>query len=204
MDLSLEPRAGLNSQSKPSFNFEQQHLELLFEAQEWDLALKAAMYLMQVSDCPRSLFIAASCLYHLHQDEDAIHFYLRYVGRRLLDSEDVYVAFKNLGNLFLRSGDVEAAEEWYLKAFRLCPQSDTLLVNLGVLHTQTRDYNRALDFYRRAVSTNPSNESGWLGLAIIHRELSDYELANGNLQQVLDLNPDNKIALELIQIWNQK
>lgn len=181
--------------------FEEDHLRILFDAQEWALAEKAAQYLLQTNPSTQVLFYLATCHYHLKNDEEAIHFYLKFVMAHETISDCLFQALKNLGNLFLRSADIETAEEWYQKAYRICPQSDTILVNLGVLHTQTKSYNSALDFFRQAVVINPANDSGWIGLALIHWELSDFDLARANLRQALDLNPSSEIGLQLARIW---
>lgn len=115
---------------------------------------------------------------------------------------ELFDVFKTLGNIYVKRGDLESAEENYNKAFRLNPDSDSLHVNLGTLHIQRHDWEQATDRFRAALSLNPSNDKAWVGLALCHRMKGDWELAWGNLEAALEYNPLNEVALGLALEWS--
>lgn len=119
-----------------------------------------------------------------------------------LESWLVFEANKSLGNLALRSGDIEGAEEFYNRAFSINPASDVLLVNFGTLEIQRGRLERARDRFLEALEINPLNEKGWIGLSLLSRELGDIELAWGHLKKALDINPENLVGRELFKQWS--
>jgi tetratricopeptide (TPR) repeat protein len=157
-----------------------------------------------LSDDEKVLFETAESLYRNGQDFKAYEYYIAFVGSGAYHPEYLFSAFKNIGNIKVRSGDFEGAEEFYHKAFTINPLSDVLLVNLGTLEIQKSQFEKALYRFRQAVEINPLNSRGWIGLAIAHREYGDLELAWGNLEKALDINTSEETALELAVQWGIK
>ncbi len=125
--------------------------------------------------------LLADQLYEMNYNHDAIEAYLNALSFGQFDGEELFTIYKNLGNIFLKTGDAEAAEEYYNKAYTLQPDSDTLLVNFGSLALYRGAYETALARFREAVSLNDRNDKAWAGLGMIHREYGDAELAWANL-----------------------
>lgn len=117
------------------------------------------------------------------------------------EAPGLFEVFKTLGNIFVRRGDFDGAEDSYNKAYRLCPDSDALLVNFGTLAVQRRDWDGAAERFRQALELNRANDKAWVGLAIGHRMKGDFELAWGNLEAAFEYNPLNESALTLALDW---
>lgn len=113
----------------------------------------------------------------------------------------LFEIFKTVGNIFVRRGDLDSAEDSYNKAFRLNPSSDALLVNFGTLLIQRQDWDGALEKFRNALGLNRTNDKAWVGLALGHRMKGDPELAWGNIEAALEYNPLNEVALALALDW---
>ncbi len=152
----------------------------------------------------QQIFESAELFYFQGLDSKAYEAYLRYIGSGNYNPHNLFVAYKNIGNIKIRSGDLEGAEEYYHKAYTINPDSDTLLVNLGTLEIQKKNLEKALERYRMAVDVNPRNSRGWIGLALAHREYGDIDLAWGNLERSLDIEPCDDTALELLVQWGIK
>lgn len=114
---------------------------------------------------------------------------------------EFFEIFKTLGNIHVRKGDLDAAEENYNKAHRLNESSDTLWVNLGTLMIQRQSWAEAVERFRKAVTLNPKNDKAWVGLALGHRMMGDLELAWGNLEAAVEHGPLNEVALGLALDW---
>ncbi len=118
------------------------------------------------------------------------------------ESELLFEVHKNMGNIFVRRGDFDAAEEAYHKAFTLKPDSDILQVNLGTLAVQKEDWGSALARFRQCLEINPANDKGWVGVALCHHQVGDSLLALATLENALDLNGMNRTAVHLMANWS--
>jgi tetratricopeptide (TPR) repeat protein len=116
-------------------------------------------------------------------------------------SSEFFELFKTMGNIFVRRGDFDSAEDSYNKAHRIQPESDILHVNFGTLLIQQQAWDEACGRFRKALEINPENDKAWVGLAICHRVKSDHELAWGNVEAALEYNPLNEVALGLALEW---
>ncbi|MES2856060.1 MAG: tetratricopeptide repeat protein, partial [Bdellovibrionota bacterium] len=113
----------------------------------------------------------------------------------------LFEVYKNVGNIHVRAGDFDAAEEFYDKAYTIRPNSDILLVNYGTLEIQRENHESALERFRAAVAVNANSDRAWVGLALVHRAMGDLELAKGNVERALDINDSNRTAIRLSVEW---
>jgi tetratricopeptide (TPR) repeat protein len=145
--------------------------------------------------------LIAETLYLGERDEMALAAYrevLKHVPENYRQLFDVY---KCIGNIHVRAGDFEAAEEFYNKAYTLNSESDVLMVNYGTLEIQRENFEAAVLRFRRAVEISPENDKGWVGLALVHRQMGDLDLSWANVQRALDINQKNRTAIRLVVEW---
>lgn len=117
------------------------------------------------------------------------------------DSKTLFNVYKNMGNIYVKDKDFDAAEEFYCKAFALNPHSDALLVNFGILEIRREKMNEARERFRQALEVNKSSDKAWVGLSLIHRAFGDFELAWANAAYALEINPKNETAAQLLLEW---
>ncbi len=164
-------------------------------------ALKVVRGVIKMDSRFETVFTLARLEYQLEMDSEAF----THLQEALLiapgECSELFEIFKTLGNIFVRRGDFDSAEDSYNKAHRLKPDSDVLLVNLGTLCVQRQEWDLALERFRTALSLNIGNDKAWIGLAICHRTKGDFELAWGNLEAALEYNPLNDVALTLALNW---
>ena len=146
-------------------------------------------------------FQQAEAHYLAGQDELAQDAYLKALALAREGDQFLFETYKNLGNIFVRAGDFDAAEENYNRAYTLNPRSDALIVNYGILEIQRDNMQLAIERFREAVCLNRFNDKAWVGLALVHRKLGDHELAWANLVHAIDLNGDNQTARHLADQW---
>lgn len=150
------------------------------------------------------LFFVSECYYLLEKDQVALQCYVELLSRVDVAEERRFEAYKNLGNIHVRSGDFDAAEECYDKAYTINPSSDVLMVNYGTLEIQRENIEAAIERFRQAVQLNPNSDKAWVGLAMVHRHMGDFELSQANIERALDINPKNRTALNLLIEWEAK
>lgn len=164
-------------------------------------ALKVYEALVKVNYEFESICFKGHVLYKLSRDQEALEAYYESLAILKEENSEVFEAYKNMGNIFVKQGDFEAAEEYYNKAYTMNSLSDVLLVNLGTLEIQRNDFEKAIYCFRKAVEVQARNDKAWVGLAMCHNQLGDSELAWGNLETALDINPGNRTAVHLAANW---
>lgn len=169
-----------------------------------DDAIRCYSELLKICESGDVHFKLAFAYYKISQDDEATNHFLLGLEWHTHSDSELFEAFKSLGNLALRNGDRDGAEEYYNRAFAINPHSDALLVNYGSLEIQRGNLDRAAARFRTAVQANAENDRAWLGLALVHRQFGDLNLCWGNVERALDLNPRNEIALGLLADWATK
>jgi len=167
-------------------------------------ALEAVRILKQVVSLDfgvETLMELAEAEYEADLLEDSHEHILQALSVSLGTEPNLFDGYKLLGNIQVRQGDWEGAEESYNRALRLRPASDALQVNLGTLHIQRGNWQAAIDKFRAAIVFNRTNDKAWVGLAIGHRMCGDHELAWGNVEAALTYNPTNEAAITLAIQW---
>ncbi|MBO9666598.1 MAG: tetratricopeptide repeat protein [Bdellovibrio sp.] len=148
-----------------------------------------------------SLLGLATSLYKMNRDQEALEKYYEALSVITEENDELFELYKNMGNIFVRQGDFDAAEEFYNKAYTVNTQSDVLLVNFGTLEVQRGDFDKSLYCFRKAVEINAENDKAWVGLAMVHNQFGDSELAWANLESALDINSKNRTAVHLAANW---
>lgn len=169
-------------------------------------AEKVFRELMRIENTGRSSLGLADSLYQQDQFEVALEYYFE---ASLLTEDELlqFEIFKSVGNIYVKLGSFDLAEDFYHKAYSINPQSDSLLVNYGTLAIQRNEQDEALRRFRQAITINSKNDKAWVGLAMMHIQRGDYDLGFANLQMAVEANPNNKTALQMFgmtQIPEQK
>lgn len=128
------------------------------------------------------------------------------VYHQVIDSIDIkdpllFEVYKNMGNLYLKCGDIEAAEEKYNQANSINNHDESLIINYGVLAIQKGEYTAAKSRFAEVLKNNMASDLAWVGLGLVHRAHSDHDLARACLLRGLDENPYNKLAITNYYQW---
>lgn len=186
-------------------SFHVEGLKLLIQIQmqkkNWVQAVRAAETLLKRENTFENLVTFADIFYATEQDEMARKTYEEALSTLTFEGDKLFAVYKNLGNLCVRAGDFDQAEDYYSKAFTLDAQSDVILVNFGTLAIQRGDMNEAADRFRHALELNAKNDKAWVGLAMVHNMMGDHQLALGNIERALDTAPANRTAVHLAAQW---
>lgn len=169
---------------------------------KWAEAKVCFEQLVNIDPDDRALSLLGEACYQLGEDQKALDLFLDAMLATNYEKSSLFDIFKTIGNIHVRSGDFDSAEEFYNKAFTLSPESDVLLVNYGTLEIQKEDLSRALNRFRQALEKNDKNDKAWVGLALVHHKHGDLDLSWANIEKALDSNPTNKTALQLMAQWS--
>ena len=114
----------------------------------------------------------------------------------------LFEVYKNMGNLYLKCGDIEAAEEKYNLANAINSEDESLIINYGVLAIQKGQYEEAKKRFASVLTQNKNSDLAWVGMGLVHRAHSDHDLSRACLLRGLDENPYNKLALTNYYQWS--
>lgn len=174
----------------------------LEKSEKWEEAVKCRRALVRLSPTVENRIDLANLYYALEDDNQSLLSYQEILQSDVIPESRSFEIFKNMGNIFVRRGDFEAAEDCYNRAFLVDPKSDALLVNFGTLEINRDNLEAATERFRSALLLNDQNDRAWVGLALAHRSRGDFELSWANLERALDLNPENRTALKLLVEWS--
>ncbi len=121
----------------------------------------------------------------------------------ILEGQDpmCFDIYKNMGNIYLKCGDIDAAEEKYNQAHAINSQDESLSINYGVLYIQKGEYSNAKNRFADVLTKNNESDFAWVGMGLVHRAHADHELARACLLRGLDENPYNKLAITNYYTW---
>lgn len=174
----------------------------LEKSEKWEEAVKCRRALVRLSPTIDNRIDLANLYYSLEDDNQSLIAYQDIIRTDVIPESRSFEIFKNMGNILVRKGDFEAAEDCYNRAFLVDPKSDALLVNFGTLEINRDNLEAATERFRAALLINDQNDRAWVGLALAHRSRGDFELSWANLERALDLNPENRTALKLLVEWS--
>lgn len=164
-------------------------------------AIKCRRALLRLDPSIENRLDLAALYYSLENDEASYTTYEEALATHAVPEARLFEVYKNIGNILVRRGEFDAAEDFYNRAFTIEPKSDALLVNFGTLEINRDDLEAASARFRAAIDVNPNSDRAWVGLALVHRSKGDFELSWANLERALDLNIANRTALKLSVEW---
>lgn len=105
-----------------------------------------------------------------------------------------YEINKELGECYLFMGDLDKAEEYYLKAAASNGVHPDPYMGLATVAVHRNNLEDAYGHYRKAANIEASDKS-LSGMALIEMERGESEQAFAHFCQALEHNPENMVAL---------
>lgn len=189
-------RSGLYTNSNDIFLLKSL-AEVSKRTQKEDLHFQSVQSICRLEPSFKSFYDLGFAYYILQKDEEATESLEKALMYPSTNKVLIFETYKLLGNLSVKAKDLEAAYEFYSKAWSLNDKSDVLHVNLGTLMVQKNDLSAAADYFRKALEMNPQNDKAWVGLALNHQRLGDFVLAQANIENALEIAPGNRTAVQI-------
>ena len=105
----------------------------------------------------------------------------------------------HLGIMYFNRGDLEKAEERFLRALKINPEMRDANFNLGFLYKICKKYKESLLFFRKVIYQDPTDIETLFNTAECCVEIGRNKDAEFFYQKVLDLNPNHKEAKEGVE-----
>ena len=102
----------------------------------------------------------------------------------------------HLGIMYLNRGDLERAEERFLRALKIEPEMKDANFNLGFLYMTYKKYRESLLFFKKVIDQDPADIETLFNVAECCVEIGKRKYAEFFYQKVLKLDPNHKEAKE--------
>lgn len=163
----------------------------------------AARKLVDVDGSIENQYLLASALTSADQEREALEIYHQIIDQVREPSWLLYTAYKNIGNLYLRAKDFDAAEEYFNKAFTINSEDLHLQLSYGYLFLHAGRLEESKSRFAKIILKDGDFIEAYMGLALVHSTVGEFDLACANLSNVLDRNPSHKMALYMHFNWSQ-
>jgi tetratricopeptide (TPR) repeat protein len=164
----------------------------------------AARKLVDIEPSIENQFLLANALTSAEQERTALEVLHQIVDQSTEPSWLLYTVFKNIGSLYLRCKDFEAAEEYYNRAYAMNKDDLNLELCYGYLYLHAKRLDEAKQRFASILEKDSDFVEASIGLALVHASVGEYDLSCANLSNVLDRNPTHKLALYLHFNWSQQ
>jgi tetratricopeptide (TPR) repeat protein len=145
----------------------------------------------QYPDEPVVLAEFAKIFANSGKQEDAIRAAQRALrsGNGHLSMDDRAQLHYLLGNLFMKTGQLDQAVHQLSEASRLSPNNLQTYLDLAGVLQDRRQHGRAIEVYRKAISIAPSDPRPYHQIGLVLRECHDYQGAETMLRRAAELAP---------------
>ena len=115
--------------------------------------------------------------------------------KELLRSDESNVEYlKQLGSIYVRSGDDEKAIPYYEQIITFHPENTEAMVSLGAIFRRLKRYEDSVNILHKAQDISSSNTTINYNLGFTYKEMGDYDDAIDAFETVIDRNPDDVLA----------
>jgi len=147
---------------------------------------------------------AALTYYHLGNYTDA----LKACATLENKDPDLRLIYLLRGNIALRNGNIDIAEEEYERALKADKGSEAdragALVGLGRIASLRKQSDQALDYYRQASAAAPQSNQAYLGQAFMLEQKGDYDDALKLIARAGEIVPDDRSLAAFARETKQK
>jgi tetratricopeptide (TPR) repeat protein len=163
----------------------------------------AARKLVEMEPTVDNQFLLSNALTVAEQEREALDVLHQIVDQSTEPSWLLYTVYKNIGSLYLRCKDFEAAEEYYNRAYTMNAEDLNLELCYGYLFLHSKRLEEAKTKFASILDRDKDFIEASIGLALVHASVGEYDLSCANLSNVLEKNPSHKLALYLHFNWSQ-
>ncbi len=163
----------------------------------------AARKLVDMEPTVDNQFLLSTALTGAEQEREALEILHQIVDQTAEPSWMLYTVYKNMGSLYMRCKDFEAAEEYYNRAYSMNANDLNLELCYGYLFLHSKRLDEAKNRFAKLVEKDADFVEASIGLALVHAAVGEYDLSCANLSNVLEKNPSHKLALYLHFNWSQ-
>lgn len=111
-----------------------------------------------------------------------------------LGKEITAKAMANIGDIYMKKGDFESAQNYFTQSIELLPDNEILAYNVGEIYFSNRELNDAIRYYDTAIQIKPDWGLPYHKLGLVYLNLTDYDKAKESFEKFLQVDPESELA----------
>ena len=113
-------------------------------------------------------------------------------------NESAARALANMGEAYIKQGNMEKAFEYLKQAIDMSPKDESLAFNVGEVLFKQAETDRAIEYFNRAVEINPKWAPPYRELGYAYLNKGDYKLAVERMKKFLEVAPSDDPQVPIV------
>ena len=111
-------------------------------------------------------------------------------------------AYKTMGIIFQKQGQIEVAFDWYLRAIKMQPDFAEAYVNIGTIYAKKQQWQEAINYYQKAISLKSDLTPAYRNIIKAYKKLGKVAEAVNYQYKFYFLEPEKITEPECINLGN--
>lgn len=111
-------------------------------------------------------------------------------------------AYKTMGIILQKQGEVEVAFDWYLRAIKIQPDFAEAYVNIGTIYAKKQQWQEAINYYQKAISLKSDLTPAYRNIIKVYKKLGKVAEAVNYQYKFYFLEPEKITEPEYINLGN--
>ncbi|MBE0460460.1 MAG: tetratricopeptide repeat protein [Candidatus Aminicenantes bacterium] len=174
---------------------------LLFEKENYSEAIAKFEEFLSKNPSVYQVYInIGNCYREMGEYDKALEAYQKILDkvkteeRTREDKEMEARALANIGQTYIKQGDLEKANEFLKLAVDIFPEDETLAFNVGEIYFKQGAIDEAIEYYKIAIKIKDTWSPPYRQLGYAYLNKGEYELAVDALKKFLEVAPDDPQA----------
>jgi tetratricopeptide (TPR) repeat protein len=103
-------------------------------------------------------------------------------------------AMAGKGEIYVRKGDLEKAQDFFEESIELLPDNEILPYNVGEIYFSNRQLDEAIRYYGIAIEIKPDWSPPYYRRGLVYLNKAEYAQAEENFTKFLEIDPSSELA----------
>jgi len=111
-----------------------------------------------------------------------------------LGEEMMAKATAGKGDIYVRKGDLEKAQNFFKESIELLPDNEILPYNVGEIYFANQKLDEAIEYYDIAIKIKPDWTPPYYRQGLVYLNKANYAKAEENFKKFLEIDPSSELA----------
>lgn len=98
------------------------------------------------------------------------------------------------GDIYVRKGDLEKAQNFFKESIELLPENEILPYNVGEIYFANQKLDEAIEYYDIAIKIKPDWSPPYYRQGLVYLNKANYAKAEENFKKFLEIDPSSELA----------
>jgi len=106
-------------------------------------------------------------------------------------------AMAGKGDIYVRKGDLEKAQNYFKESIELLPENEILPYNVGEIYFANQKLDEAIEYYDIAIQIKPDWSLPYYRQGLVYLNKANYSKAEENFTKFLQIDPSSELASQV-------